>query len=78
MDKAGVLAIYEAQKARYSGRDLIQATRTEVHAAMQLETPAPARLDGEDPDDHHMRQKAYGKALWKETDRLIAEAGVTP
>lgn len=53
--------------------------RSEVHAALQLESPHPEPHpdDEGDPDLHHARQKSHGKGLWKETDALIAAAGIT-
>jgi hypothetical protein len=72
--------------------DPLKATRTEVHALLQLDCPFPGeecvtdehrvRCDVEramDPNHtsaHHWLQKNHGKALWAETDRLVAEAGV--
>lgn len=53
---------------------MLRATRTMVHAALHLQLPTPPAEPDEDPDDTHARQKAHGKALWKEVDRLIAEA----
>lgn len=52
--------------------------RSEVHAALQLEHPVPEAEADEDPDLHHMRQKSYGKNLWKVADAIVAAAGVTP
>jgi len=52
---------------------MIRATRTTVFAALHLELPTEAPRKDEDPDDTHMRQKAHGKSLWKETDRLVTE-----
>ena len=72
---AQVTAIYDAQAIRYP-LSVAQSLRTEVNAALQLSNPAPARNDGEDPDDHYLRQKKHGKDLWVETARLIAEAGL--
>lgn len=53
--------------------------RSEVHAALQLLSPAPGPHadDGADPDLHHARQKAHGKSLWKETCEIIEAAGVS-
>jgi hypothetical protein len=73
---AEVKAIHAAQVARYKGPDVLKATRTEVHAALQGLKPHPERTEGEGPDDHHARQKAHGKNLWEATDKLIAEAGI--
>jgi len=53
---------------------LIRATRTKVHEQLHLESPTPPPEKGEDPDDTYYRQKKHGKALWAETDRLVAEA----
>lgn len=53
---------------------MIRATRTAVHAALHLQMPTPPAEKDEDPDDTHMKQKSHGKALWKEVDRLVAEA----
>lgn len=42
MNIEDVKAIYAAQVARYGrGPDAVQATRTEVHAALQIEKPLP-------------------------------------
>jgi len=55
------------------------STRSEVFAALQATNPAPGPHpdDDGDPEMHHMRQKAHNKRLWKETDALVAAAGVT-
>ncbi len=53
---------------------MIRATRTMVYSQLQLQLPTPPPEKDEDPDVAHIRQKAHGKALWKETDRLIEEA----
>lgn len=90
-----VRAIHAAQAARFASvpdANVMTATRTEVHAALQLECPFPppeavtdehrVRSDVEramDPNHtsaHHWLQKRHGQALWAETERLIAEAGV--
>lgn len=52
---------------------MLRATRTTVHAALQLEFPTEGPAKGEDPDDVHARQKAHGKQLWRESDRLVVE-----
>ena len=54
-------------------------TRTDVHAALQAANPPPGPHpdDEGDPELHHARQKAHGKKLWKQTDALIAAAGIT-
>lgn len=54
------------------------ALRSEIHAALQVERPAPgpAPEDEGDPELLHARQKAHNKALWKETDAIIAAAGI--
>jgi hypothetical protein len=55
------------------------ATRSDVHAALQAESPPPGPHpdDDGDPEMLHMRQKAHFKKLWKEADALVAAAGVT-
>ncbi len=55
------------------------ATRTEVHAALQALAPPPGPLpeDDGDPDLLHARQKAHFKRLWKEADEIVAASGVT-
>lgn len=76
--KPEVLAVYKAEVAKgKSPKEARQATRTEVHALLQLEQPFPERVDGDDTDDHWMRQKTHGKKLWKAADKLVADAGIT-
>ncbi len=52
---------------------MLRATKTLVHAALQLEFPTEGPGKDEDPDDVHVRQKAHGKALWRETERLVGD-----
>ena len=94
MNKQDVVALYDAELAKgRSSLEAFQATRTEVHAVLQLEAPAPdvdqvtdahrvasdiARAS--DPihtDAHHWLQKEHGKALWVEADKLVSAAGIT-
>lgn len=74
------------------GHEVTMGLRTEVHARLQLAAPFPTPADVTDDHriaaDHakqsdpqikdalHWLQKQHGMALWKETDRLIAAAGV--
>lgn len=54
--------------------------RTNVHFALQCDAgapPAPHTDDDGDPEMHHMRQKAHFKKLWKQTDEIVASAGLT-
>lgn len=80
-----VLALYqnEVSKHERDGRKhghlsvddaMLRATRTMVHAKLQEQLPPPPPVRGEDPDETHAKQKAHGKRLWAETDRLIADA----
>jgi len=76
--KAEVLAVYKAEVAKgKSPKEARQATRTEVHALLQLEQPFPKASDGDDADDLWAIQKTHGKKLWKITDKLVSEAGIT-
>lgn len=54
----------------------LRATRTIVYAALELELGQRPRSIDESPEDCHARQKAHSIALWKEADRLIAEANL--
>ena len=84
MTREQVLGIYEAEYARLvsasepnTALQAYRGTRTRLHEALQAAAPPPAGFSDEDPDDHHQRQKTHGKALWKLTDKLVAEAGIT-
>jgi hypothetical protein len=84
LDAAAVRALYDKEVEKHA-RDkrqhgplderaaMLRATKTLVHLALQLELPTEGPKDGEDADDTHYRQKKHGIALWKETDRLVAE-----
>lgn len=84
---AEVLALAAVAKDSYGNgnapadlpRIAFAGLRSEVHAALLLEDahPEPHADDEGDPDLHHARQKAHGKSLWKQTDALIAAAGIT-
>jgi hypothetical protein len=80
-----VVALYQAELAKHERDDrshgaldlksaLVRATRTMVHAKLQELLPVPPVGKREDPDDAHARQKAHGKALWREADRLVNDA----
>lgn len=80
--KQDIAKLYQAELARLGDqpdRELhaFRGTRTRVHEALQTEAPPPAPNAGEDSEDHHHRQKRYGKALWRRADLLVADAGIT-
>lgn len=64
------LVAVEAQSARHA----LMGTRTRVHEALQAEFDAPEPEADEDPEDHHGRQRAHGRRLWKLADEIVAGA----
>jgi len=54
--------IYLAQAARYQGPDVLKATRTEVHAALQLRYPPPYS----DHPPHLPKQTSASRAFTRE------------
>ena len=55
-------AIYMAQIARYQGTDALKATRTEIHAALQLRNPPPYS----DHPPHLPKQVSESRAFTRE------------
>lgn len=88
-----VLAIRDDLVARGRvGAEVVQGVRTEVHALLQLEYPAPPESEVTDAhrimadharktdpmlkDAHHFLQKAHQTNLWQQTDKIVSDAGV--
>lgn len=55
---------------------LHDASRQGVSDVHRILSDHARQLDPNHSDAHHFVQKLQGMALWKETDRLIAEAGI--
>ncbi len=52
--------------------------RASVSDEHRLLSDHARQVDPHHTDAHHFAQKLHGTALWREVDRVIAEAGITP